>query len=570
MLLEQAQENTIWLAVAVGLAALALLAAWKWLPRGLRRFFDALDRFVPLDFGVLKRSLTGIGLAVFVGCVLTGLSVSLAHSLGADTSGITEALTRFGGDAGQWLRDRALKVLLILAIALLAIRTLKRLLPYMVGNYLRQRGRIGATEEEAEKRATTLQNVASRSAEALIIVVAAFMVLSELGIDIAPLLASAGVVGIAIGFGAQNVVRDTLAGAFIIMEDQFRVGDVVEIAGSSGQVEDINLRRTVLRDLEFIVHVIPNGEIRTVRNMTKSKSRMMIDVSVAYKEDLDRCIAVINDVGREMQEDLQWGVLITEQIHVLWVNEFGGSSIDIRVLGETLPMKQWDVGSEFRRRIKRRFDAEGIEIPFPHTTLYWGVDQPPFHRPDQEPAPPLQSRPAGRLGRKRAWGPERFRTEMQKHSDARVRAAGLDILDFARANREGLLWGREQSYGAFGYRVQAGQERLPLFTYYTTGAIDLNLGRVRGGLPEEALQEFVESVAAIPGFDGLPQQVEGIARFETESSLIDRASRTKFKAAVRALQRELGGAAKAARRPRRPAPAGVVAAESSSDGGDAA
>jgi small conductance mechanosensitive channel len=181
------------------------------------------------------------------------------------------------------------------------------------------------------------------------------------------------VAGIAIGFGAQNLVRDFLAGVFVILEDQYRVGDVVRIAGIAGLVEDINLRRTILRDLDGIVHVVPNGEVRTASNFTKEKSRVNLDIVVAYKEDLDRVIEVLNRVGKELSEDPYFGPLITQPIQVLGVNEFQDSGIAIKVLGETRPIRQWEVAREFRKRVKKAFDQEGIEIPFPHRTIYWGT-----------------------------------------------------------------------------------------------------------------------------------------------------------------------------------------------------
>jgi small-conductance mechanosensitive channel len=192
-------------------------------------------------------------------------------------------------------------------------------------------------------------------------------------IDLAPLLATAGVIGIAIGFGAQSLVKDFFSGIFVLLEDQYRVGDVVRIGNIAGQVEDINLRRTLLRDLDFIVHTIPNGEVRIASNFTKEESRVNLNISVAYKEDLDEVIDLINRVGRGMSEDPYFGTLIRDPLQVLRVDAFEESGIAIKVLGETLPIRQWEVGGEFRRRIKRAFDEQGIEIPFPHRTVYWGA-----------------------------------------------------------------------------------------------------------------------------------------------------------------------------------------------------
>ena len=206
---------------------------------------------------------------------------------------------------------------------------------------------------------------------------AAFMVLSELEIEIAPILAGVGVAGLAIGFGAQSLVKDLLAGLFIIMENQYRVGDVVKIADVAGLVEDINLRRTVLRDLDGIVHVVPNGEIRVASNFTKEWSRVNLNVSVAYGEDLDRVIPVINRVGKELAEDPEWAPLILKPPQVLRVDNLGESGVDIKILGDTKPIRQWDVMGELRKRLKKAFDEEGIEIPWPHTKVYFG-NLPPY------------------------------------------------------------------------------------------------------------------------------------------------------------------------------------------------
>ena len=154
------------------------------------------------------------------------------------------------------------------------------------------------------------------------------------------------------------------------------MNDVVNIAGIGGLVEDINLRRTVLRDLDYRQHFIPNGEIRTATNYTKDKSRVNMNVGVAYKEDLDQVIAVLNRVGLELAQDPEWGPLVLDPIQVLRVDDFADSAIEIKVLGETVPIRQWDIAGQYRLRVKKAFDEVGIEIPFPHQTLYWGEGQP--------------------------------------------------------------------------------------------------------------------------------------------------------------------------------------------------
>ena len=198
------------------------------------------------------------------------------------------------------------------------------------------------------------------------------MILKEIGIDIGPLLAGAGVVGLAVGFGGQSLVKDVIGGFFILLENHMNVGDVVEIAGKSGLVESINLRVTTLRDLEGKVHVVPNGEITTLTNMTKEWSRALVEIGVAYKEDVDMVIGILGEVAAEMREDAEYGPMMLEPLEVLGLDSFGDSSVNIKVMMKTLPIKQWAVAREFRRRVKKTFDERGIEIPFPHVTLYMG------------------------------------------------------------------------------------------------------------------------------------------------------------------------------------------------------
>jgi len=236
------------------------------------------------------------------------------------------------------------------------------------------------TQSEREKRAETLTRVTRNIIAIVVWGVVGMMILKELGVDIGPILAGAGVIGLAVGFGAQTLVKDFLSGMFILMENQFRVGDVIATAGEAGLVEAITLRTTILRDLEGKVHIIPNGEIAVVTNMTKKWSRFMIDVGVAYKEDVDHVIEVLKEVGESMTSDPEYSQLILEPLQVLGVDSFGDSSVNIRVMFTTKPLQQWGVGREFRRRIKNTFDEKGIEIPFPHTTLYLGEGSPMDNR----------------------------------------------------------------------------------------------------------------------------------------------------------------------------------------------
>jgi small-conductance mechanosensitive channel len=228
-----------------------------------------------------------------------------------------------------------------------------------------------------EQRARTLVSLLRSVGIVVIAVIVIFMVLGALGLELGPLLAGAGVVGLAISFGAQSLVKDIISGLFILFENQFGVGDIIRIESVGGVVERMTLRVVVLRDIQGVVHIIPNGEIKRVSNLTRSFSRAVFEVGVAYREDADRVMEVMREVGREMWEDPEWRPLLTEEITVPGIESFGDSSVNIRIMATTVPLKQWDVAREMRRRLKRRFDAEGIEIPFPHRTFYWGEGQMP-------------------------------------------------------------------------------------------------------------------------------------------------------------------------------------------------
>ncbi len=225
-------------------------------------------------------------------------------------------------------------------------------------------------KREQELRARTLVRVINNFVGVALIVVALFLILAELGVEIAPLLAAAGVVGLAIGFGAQSLVKDFFTGFFILLENQYRVGDVIKIGDLAGVVEKFTLRITVLRDLGGVVHFIPNGEIKSVSNMTYQWSRMLVEVGVAYKENIDKVIETLKSICADFYADQQFKDMLLEEPQVTGVEALADSQVTIRVLAKTKPMKQWDAMREFRRRVKNRFDAEGIEIPFPHQTIY--------------------------------------------------------------------------------------------------------------------------------------------------------------------------------------------------------
>jgi len=264
----------------------------------------------------------------------------------------------------DWLLTHGLRILLILALALVADLVLRFVVPRVIRPTVARQMR-GKPAEEIEQRSHTLVAVLRGSGRFVLVVWALFTILPELGVNITPMLASIGIAGIALGFGAQSLVKDVLTGLFILIENQYSKGDVVTVAGISGQVEEVGLRRTVLRDLDGVVHHVPNSQIGVASNLTQEWSRVNLNVSVAYGEDLDRVFEVINRVGRELAADAEFGPLILKAPQVLRVDAFGESGIAIKVLGDTEPIRQWEVLGELRKRLIRAFVEEGVRVPFP-------------------------------------------------------------------------------------------------------------------------------------------------------------------------------------------------------------
>ncbi len=234
------------------------------------------------------------------------------------------------------------------------------------------------TMSEAEKRAKTLGKIINSAGFVIIIGISVMMVMSEFNMDIMPIITGAGIAGLAIGFGAQNLVRDVISGFFLILEDQIRVGDVARINGIGGVVEAIKLRTTIVRDIEGTVHIFPNGEIKQVANLTKQFSYSVINVGIAYKENIDDVMEVLKGVGRDLAQDPGYSNLLMDSLEIMGVEDLADSQVTIRIRIKTLPQKQWMVARELRRRIKNTFDAKGIEIPFPHLSLYFGEASKPF------------------------------------------------------------------------------------------------------------------------------------------------------------------------------------------------
>ncbi|MDO8892816.1 MAG: mechanosensitive ion channel family protein [Sulfurimicrobium sp.] len=277
------------------------------------------------------------------------------------------------------LSQSALHILLILVLAWMLLRLSGKGIR-MLKEYLRSNA---DNNLEDLKRIETLSRVFRYIASVVISVVAGMVVLSELGISIAPILATAGVLGIAVGFGAQSLIKDYFNGFFMLLENQVRQGDVVEAGGKGGLVEEVTLRYIKMRDYDGHVHFIPNGIITTVTNMSRGFAFAVIDVGVAYREDTDQVMEVMRQVGNGMREDEVFGEKIVEPMEMAGVDRWDDSAVILRCRFKVQPLEQWGVRREYLRRLKQAFDREGIEIPYPHLTVYPGQARdgtaPPLH-----------------------------------------------------------------------------------------------------------------------------------------------------------------------------------------------
>lgn len=235
-----------------------------------------------------------------------------------------------------------------------------------------------AFSTESIKRVDTLFRIFSKVINILLVLLVVTIILSALGINIGPILTAVGILGLAVSFGAQNLVRDIISGIFMLVENQIRKGDVAIVNGTGGIVESVNLRTIVLRDLQGVVHIFPNGTINTLSNMTRDWSAMIFDIGVAYKEDPDKVIAVMEEVAEELRKDEQYSNDILEPLEIFGVDDFGDSAIVIKARFKTKPIRQWAVGREYKKRLKKAFDKNNIEIPFPHRSFYFGEASKPF------------------------------------------------------------------------------------------------------------------------------------------------------------------------------------------------
>jgi len=304
-------------------------------------------------------------------------------------------LTRFSERAVDWLLTSGVAIVVVLVLTYVAAR-LYRLTIKRIRAAIEQKALDNGDHralEELLKRTATLSGILDKAGAVTIWMVGGTIVLKQSGIAVMPILAGVGIIGLAVGFGAQSLVRDVISGFFIILEDQIRLGDVAAINGTTGHVEEINLRTIVLRDLSGTVHHFPNGTITTVANMTKDWSAMVFNIGVAYKEDTDNVARIMVDVAEQMCADGEFKEMILEPLELLGVDAFEDSAVIIKARLKTRPMQQWSVGREYRRRLKKALDEKKIEIPFPHRTIYWGgasdafrvsLQQPPEGEPTQD------------------------------------------------------------------------------------------------------------------------------------------------------------------------------------------
>lgn len=276
------------------------------------------------------------------------------------------------------IMSTAIRMTLILVFGWVATKLLKNGLQRFEKRLIDRSLENGESSAESQKRIETISRLLKQAGLLAIWITICLILLREIGVEIGPLIASAGIVGLAIGFGAQNLVRDVITGFFMILENQIRVGDVAIINGTGGLVEAINFRTTVLRDLSGTVHYFPNGNVSSLSNMTTEWSAYVFDIGVAYKENTDHVVTIIQQVIDDMMADDEFKELIIEQPEIFGVDKLDDSAVVIKGRIKTMPIKQWTVGREFLRRIKLTFDEQNIEIPFPHTSLYFGEASKPF------------------------------------------------------------------------------------------------------------------------------------------------------------------------------------------------
>ena len=354
-------ENVLEITLALSVAATLAVAAALAIGRVARRLLNVVGRedlaAQPLALRTLRVARVLTFLVVFVVLAFPAL----------DLAGLSPGVGLNSEDLGQWAAGTGVRIVALLLLAFVLVRVITIVISRAEMDLSMG---TGLDALERRKRAQTLASLARRVLTGLIWATAILIVLRELDVDITPVLAGAGIVGLAVGFGAQTLVRDIISGFFLIIEDQVRVGDVAIVNGTGGLVEQINLRTIVLRDTEGVVHTFPNGEIKTLANRTKDYAFYVIDLGFEYGEDADRVVAVVKEAGASLLADPQFAPSILEPVEVLGVDDFRDSAVILKFRIKTIPLKQWEVGRELRSRIKRLMDRDGIRIPFPQLQVH--------------------------------------------------------------------------------------------------------------------------------------------------------------------------------------------------------
>jgi moderate conductance mechanosensitive channel len=277
--------------------------------------------------------------------------------------------------AREWIISELPSLLIIIIAMIIVFRLLSAVLNKFKKILIKRASKNERGDvTETEKRINTLMGIVSGVIKLVLWIILIMVLLQKFGVNVGPLLAGAGIIGVAVGFGSQELVRDFLSGFFMLLENQIREGDVAVLNGTGGLVEKIELRTTTLRDFSGVVHIFQNGKINTISNMTKDWSAMVFDIGVAYKENVDNVINVMKEVGDDLQNDPEFGSDFIEPIEIFGLDQFADSAVVIKARIKTKPIKQWEIGREYRRRLKKAFDEKNIEIPFPHTTIYWGEE----------------------------------------------------------------------------------------------------------------------------------------------------------------------------------------------------
>lgn len=320
---------------------------------------ERANRYLPLLLGTIRVLLYAVA------------TIMILQAWGIDS------LAWIASETGRGVVARVITILLVVLVTVALWEAVAAGIEY----YLT--GGAAGQPTARSARARTLLPLLRRTVSIVLGLIAGLIVLSELGINIAPLLAGAGVIGLAIGFGAQTLVKDVITGIFILTEDTIAVGDIVDLGGNGGVVEDISIRTIRLRDTEGIVHVIPFSEVTKIKNMTRGYAQALFDLGISYRENVDEVIEVIKALAAEFRAEPEWNARILDDLEMWGVDQLADSAVVLRFRIKTLPAQQWNVKREFSKRLKQRFDELGIEIPFPHRTIYFGADKqgkaPPLH-----------------------------------------------------------------------------------------------------------------------------------------------------------------------------------------------